>query len=229
MTYSDALFALPGVPDKHGVVWAFGTVADVNPLLAREHYLGPVVARGDDVFIIGERDGIVVAAQVWRRPSARALPADGTWLELSRWCLTPGAGRDAGSRMHGRAVKLLRDLLPGVTTLVSYSDPAAGHTGSLYLACNWLWVPTWLRLRPPPSGNGVWDRGPAAGQVQSVKDRWVFPVRPDPARERVLTVGDPAAVRFWAVRASEREKRMARHHGELAAELAVRGRTSEPV
>ena len=43
---------------------------------------------------------------------------------------------------------LLRDV--GVSTVVSYSDPSAGHTGSLYRACNWIWAPTWLRLRPPP-------------------------------------------------------------------------------
>ena len=41
-------------------------------------------------------------------------------------------------------------------------------------------------LRPPPSGFGSWD-----GETkQEVKDRWVFPLRPDPEREAVLRLRD---------------------------------------
>ena len=43
-------------------------------------------------------DDVMVACQVWRWPTARMLPSDGSWLELSRWCLTADAGRNAGSR-----------------------------------------------------------------------------------------------------------------------------------
>jgi len=75
---------------------------------------------------------------------------------------------------------------PEVTTLVSYSDPSAGHTGALYRACNWRWAPTWHRLRPPPSGNGSWQEG----KQQHVKDRWYFPISPDTRRGEMLSVKD---------------------------------------
>lgn len=164
---------------------------DVNPLLAARHYLGPVRAGGARLVVAGWLDGEVVAAQVWRQPTSRHLPAH--WLELSRWCLTPEMGPNAGSRMHAWAARCIRERFPEVTTLVSYSDPSVGHTGALYRACNWVWRPTWHRLRPPPTGNGAWTEG----QQQSVKDRWVFPLRRDPERDEVLHVDDGAAVRAW--------------------------------
>ena len=45
-----------------------------------------------------------------------------------------------------RAIKLD---VPQVTTVISYSDPSAGHTGALYKACNWKWRPTW-HVTPTP-------------------------------------------------------------------------------
>lgn len=170
-----------------------GTPAELNPLLAREHYLG--VLKSASIVLVGEVDGQVVAGQVWRvTPTSRNLPNDRTWLELSRWCLTPAAGADAGSRFHARAVRELRNLVPEATTLVSYSDPSVGHTGALYRACNWGWAPTWHRLRPPPTGLGEW----APGKPQAVKDRWIFSLRNDPRRAAVLTVNDRGAMRAWA-------------------------------
>src|SRR5215211_1251558 len=154
------------------VVWTPAEVDEVNPLLATRHYLGPI--GGGRHVLAGFLDGLPVAAMVWRQPTARYLPPDGSWLELSRWCLTPEAGPNAGSRMHAYAVRYLKARDQSVTTLISYSDPAAGHTGALYKACNWYWAPTWHRLRPPPSGNGSW-----AGERQEVKDRWAFNVRRD--------------------------------------------------
>jgi hypothetical protein len=123
-------------------------------------------------------------------PSSRHIPND--WLELSRWCLL--GVPNGGSMQWKRVVKWLRAEHP-TTTVVSYSDPSVGHTGALYRACNWIWAPTWHRLRPPPSGNGDWGTGP-----QSVKDRWVFPIRPDARREPVLLVKDKALVRAGCYR-----------------------------
>jgi hypothetical protein len=163
-----------------------------NRLLAEQHYLG-IHKSGRYVFG-GFVDDRLVAVQVWRQtPTSRHLPQDGTWLELSRWCLTPEAGKNAGSRMHGWVVRWLRRHAPRVTTLVSYSDPSQGHTGALYKACNWAWAPTWMRLRPPPSGHGSWD-----GETQQgVKDRWVFCVCRDTRREAILAVTDTAALRAY--------------------------------
>lgn len=149
--------------------------AAVGEILRERHYLGPIgrgLAWQDDL-------GVIVVAS----PTARHIP--GNWLEITRWCILERGGNH-GSTMWGRFVKALRKARPDVTTLVSYSDPAVGHTGALYRACNWLWAPTWHRLRPPPSGNGAWS----TGEQSSVKDRWVFPLRPDAARASVLKVKD---------------------------------------
>lgn len=192
-------------PEPATYTWAPSTVRAVNGLLARQHYLGPMRS-ASIVYAARDPRGRVGGAMIWRGPTSRHLPAD-TWLELSRWCLTPALGDNAGSQAHRAVVKHLRHALPHVTTLVSYSDPSAGHTGALYRACNWFWAPTWLRLRPPPSGQGEWTKG----KPQAVKDRWVFPLRPDPQRADVLAVNDNAAIRAFLGTATEPElKRAAR-------------------
>lgn len=206
-----ALFTLVGVIDRDDIMWSIGGPSEANPLLSRHHYLGPLTSGGHALIIIGSRCRETVAAQVWRRPTSRRLPADGTWLELSRWCLTPAAGENAGSRMHRHAVRLIKEHLPHVTTLVSYSDPKHGHTGALYRACNWLWRPTWLRLRPPPGGHGAWT----PGKPEAIKDRWVFPVRPDATREDVTYIDDPGAIRHWRQNATDAERRWAATHPQL--------------
>ena len=157
-----------------------------NQLLAKYHYLGPTT-RGRTY-----RDDYGV--MVFANPSSRRLPSD-RWVELVRWCIVSDVA-SAGSRQW-RAVKAwLRREYPRVTTVVSYSDPSAGHTGALYRACNWLWAPTWHRLREPPTGNGAWTDG----RRQAVKDRWVFCLQRDPDRERLLAIHDASIVRRmpWA-------------------------------
>jgi hypothetical protein len=162
------------------------TVAEVNPLLAARHYLG--VAKSARICFAGWVDDVLVAAMVWRWPTARMLPSDGSWLELSRWCLTDEAGKNAGSRMMGWVVRWLRRNMPAVTTLVSYSDPVHGHTGTLYKACGWQYEPTHHGLRYDadghgyPSGHGSWD----GVRQQSPKHRWLYEVEP-------MTVDRPAA------------------------------------
>ena len=154
-------------------------VANVAAFLDAHHYLGRArrgVAWSDDL-------GVLVLAS----PTSRHLPTD--WLELSRWCLI--GERNGGSRQWARVARWLREERPDVTTVVSYSDPSVGHTGALYRACNWIWAPTWQRLRPPPTGGGSWD----GKTIQAPKDRWVFPLQPDPRRAGVLAVNDPSLVR----------------------------------
>lgn len=198
------LFTLAGFLDREDVMWRLGESWEANELLREHHYLGPLHSGGRMV-VIGSRCGETVAAMIWKHPTSRRLPAFGTWLELARWCLTPDAGPNAGSRMHRYAVKLIREHLPNVTTLVSYSDPSHGHTGALYRACNWQWAPTWVRLRPPPSGHGDWGSG-----RQEIKDRWVFAVRRDDTRRDALMIDDAGAVRHWRQNATADELRWAR-------------------
>lgn len=155
-------------------------VADVNPTLEARHYLGAVHAG----FAWQDEHGIMVFAN----PRSRRMPMH--WLELVRWCIT-STEPNAGSRQWSAALGGLRRRFGDCTTLVSYSDPSAGHTGGLYRACSWWWAPTWHRLRPPPSGNGAWTEG----EEQSVKDRWVFALRPDRGRVERLTLTDDAILR----------------------------------
>lgn len=151
--------------------------------LDERHYLG-ATGRG---FAWSDEFGVLVLA----KPTARRLPQDGTWLELVRWCLE--GVKNGGSQQWSRVAKMLRADYPAVTTVVSYSDPSVGHTGALYKACNWRWAPTWHRLRPPPSGNGSWS-----GEAESVKDRWIFDLRPDERRDEILRVKDDAITRQLA-------------------------------
>ena len=163
-------------PSEEGVRWDVGSLTDANLLLAQHHYLGP--SRPFDVrhIFIGWKDGEPVACQVWRKPTSRRLPRR-LWLELSRWCLTPAAGKNSGSRMMGWVVRWFRKNTWN-TTLISYSDPSAGHTGALYKASGWIWKPTWHRIVPPPSGLGSWD----GVKRQEVKDRWAYFLNPDTAQ-----------------------------------------------
>lgn len=150
------------------------TVADI---LRRDHYLGPT-RRG---ITWHDEFGVIVLCT----PTGRRLPGD--WLELTRWCLT--GVKNGGSQQWAR---LRRELAAqGASTVISYSDPAVGHTGALYRACNWWWAPTWHRLRPPPSGNGSWS----PGVPSSVKDRWVFPLHDDERRVPLLTAHDEAVLK----------------------------------
>lgn len=157
----------------------FVAVNEVADFLDANHYLGRA-RRG-----VAWRDqyGVVVIGS----PTSRNLPKD--WLEISRWCLV--GTTNGGSLQYAALRKHLN-----TTTVVSYSDPSAGHTGALYRACNFLWAPTWHRLREPPSGNGQW----VTGEPQSVKDRWIDPISQDPRRAQILSVKDAAILRKmpWA-------------------------------
>lgn len=153
----------------------------VGEFLDRNHYLG-AVNRG---FAWSDQFGVLVLA----KPTTRRLPQDGSWLELVRWCLV--GIHNGGSMQWAHVHRSLRDVHPGCTTVVSYSDPSQGHNGALYRACNWTWRPTWHRLRPPPSGNGKWN----GSALQAVKDRWVFSVRDDARRDQLLRVNDDSLQR----------------------------------
>ena len=162
------------------------TPSSCADLLREKHYLGPTkrgIAWADEF-------GVIIVAS----PTARRIPQH--WLELTRWCIT-SREPNAGSRQWAAFVRALRSARPDVTTVVSYSDPSVGHTGALYKACNWRWAPTWHRLRPPPTGNGSWG----TGKVQSVKDRWIFPLKKDAGRAPALQITDGGVLRRmpWAV------------------------------
>lgn len=143
--------------EQQGILQIGNDWLSVNQILSSMHYLGPI-SRG---FPYRDEFGVMVLAN----PSSRRLPQS-RWLELVRWCLF--GTKNGGSQQWSRVSRMLRQMHPGVTTIVSYSDPSVGHTGALYRASNWLWAPTWHRLRTPPSGNGKWS---VSGKSEAVK--WI--------------------------------------------------------
>lgn len=161
---------------------AWASTSSVAHILAANHYLGSI-AKG---VAWHDQFGVIVIGQ----PTSRNIPTG--WVELSRWCIL-SREKNAGSQQWRAFSQALRKMRPDLTTVVSYSDPKAGHTGALYRACNWLWAPTWHRIRPPPSGGGSWD----GRIVQAAKDRWIFPLRKDSIRERVLLLNDESLLRRY--------------------------------
>lgn len=160
-----------------GLHFTTATVREANWLLSSYHYLGAVSAAR--YCFVGWNQNELSACQVWRWPTARMLPSDGSWLELSRWCIGPTAGKNAGSRMMGWVRRYLRRMAPGVSVLVSYSDPEHGHDGTLYRASGWKYDPTHHGERFDangfgyPSGNGSWD----GVTRSSPKHRWTMDLR----------------------------------------------------
>ena len=147
-----------------------------NELLSRSHYLGPSV--NSKVCYGGFVGTRLVCCQVWRSPAARMLPQDGSWLELCRWCLTPAAGKNAGSKMMRWVRSQIAQEMPQVGVLVSYSDPVHGHNGALYRASGWSNRPThheerWRKTGVGyPSGHGNWG----TEKRQSPKQRWCIEI-----------------------------------------------------
>lgn len=160
------------------------SVSECNRYLVGRHYLGPTKTA-----LFGWKDEFGV--MLFSSPRSRRLPPD--WLELVRWCLC--GEPNSGSRQWARFSRWARSNVPA-STIISYSDPSVGHTGALYRACNWQWAPTWLRLRPPPTGNGAW----VEGKQQATKDRWVFPLHEDERRQAILAVNDSSIMKRmdWA-------------------------------
>ena len=154
------------------------SIDEANSVLSTEHYLGPIQRNAlcFGTFV----DGELVAVQVWNKPTARMLPSDGSWLELSRWCLTADTPANGGSMQMGYVRKWLRaNYKPRPVTLVSYSDPVHGHTGTLYKASGWSSSPTHHQERFEatdgrgyPSGHGSWD----GSTIQTPKAQWVTTV-----------------------------------------------------
>ena len=159
-------------------------LAVANNLLAERHYLGPV-KRGRAWM---DRFGCAVFQSP---PTARHLP--GSWVELTRWCLY--GIENGGSQQWSAMRRWVVSEFPAASTVVSYSDPSQGHSGSLYRACSFRWAPTWHRIVEPPTRGGSWGNG----ITQAAKDRWVFPLRRDRDREGILQLDASYTRRFpWA-------------------------------
>ncbi len=59
-----------------------------------------------------------------------------TW-ELARLYLLDEVPRNGETWLIGQSVRWIKNHCPTVTFLVSYADPSAGHSGTIYKASNW--------------------------------------------------------------------------------------------
>lgn len=115
----------------------------VRPMVERYHYLHsmPAAARycfgvylaeelvGAAVFTAGARQG--------HRLLVGAKPQD--VVTLARFYLTDAMPRNSESRVLGIVLRHFRRQT-GIKLVLSYSDPAAGHVGTVYQASGWLYL-----------------------------------------------------------------------------------------
>ncbi len=66
--------------------------------------------------------------------------AESDVLELRRLCLLPAAGPNSESRVVGWCLRWIRKNALRVKIVVSYADPAYGHSGVIYRASNFEYV-----------------------------------------------------------------------------------------
>jgi hypothetical protein len=78
----------------------------------------------------------VWGAMMLGRPTARAFDSK-TWLELTRMYFVDHAPKNTESQALGMMRRWVRTWMPETRMLLAYSDPAAGHTGTVYQADNW--------------------------------------------------------------------------------------------
>ena len=80
----------------------------------------------------------MVGCVVYSAPPKEANKRYGgeTW-ELARLYLLDEIPRNAETWLIGKSVKWIRRNHPKVKFLLSYADPSAGHSGTIYKAANW--------------------------------------------------------------------------------------------
>ena len=105
--------------------------------MIKKHYLGkwPAVVPCKLVMTVDGQDrGLVV----WAYPPRETMKRYGglVW-ELARLWIEDAIPNNAETWLIGQAVKHVRREHPAVTSLVSYADPSADHTGTIYRASNW--------------------------------------------------------------------------------------------
>lgn len=105
--------------------------------MIRRHYIGRwpgvcvltlALKRGADLL------GVIVFALPPRETSRRY--GGETW-ELARLWIDDAVPKNGETYLIGRAVRYIKQYHPAIKMLVSYADPSAGHSGTIYKAANW--------------------------------------------------------------------------------------------
>ncbi len=165
-------------------------VASVDDFISR-HYLHkrPAIVLGCLAMLTSE---IPVGCIIFSAPSPEASVRYGgeTW-ELARLYLLDRVPKNAETWLIAKGVNHVRRHHPEVKMLLSYADPAAGHSGTIYKAANWKFDGMTDEERQTPrcdyvdgnTGKKYGRRGnmPQDAKVQRVargsKFRFIYPLR----------------------------------------------------
>lgn len=110
----------------------------VKVFVATHHYLGKSMPRGcDKWFVFIDSDNVIRGVAAFGIPAGRNCIkkyGEGT-LELRRFVLCPSLPKNSGSWFMSKCLSQLKEY-----NILSYSDPAQGHTGHLYKAANFYHI-----------------------------------------------------------------------------------------
>ena len=106
--------------------------------MIKSHYLKKWP--GVTVLVLGlKRDGELLGVIVYALPPRETSKryCGHTW-ELARLWLKDAVPKNAETFFIAKSVKWIKSFNKNVDVLVSYADPSAGHSGTIYRASNWL-------------------------------------------------------------------------------------------
>lgn len=109
----------------------------IIPFVSQYHYLGKSMPRGCNKWYVLLIDNKIRGVAAFGIPAGRNCIkkyGEGT-LELRRFVLCPSLPKNSGSWFMSKCLNQLKE-----HNILSYSDPAAGHEGVLYKACNYFWL-----------------------------------------------------------------------------------------
>lgn len=122
------------------------TLLEVRGFVEQRHYSHSVNGVKITQCFRVDCTGVLVGAVVFGAMSTTAWKRFGATeqevLELRRLVLVDEAERNSESRVIGFCLRWLRRHTPEVAVIVSYADPAHGHSGVIYRASNFEYVGT---------------------------------------------------------------------------------------
>jgi len=102
-----------------------------------------------------EKDEKLAGVAIYGYPVGRSAPKsispelkEEEVLELTRLFIFDDYGKNTESVTLSKTFKWLRENVPEIKVLVSYSDPEQGHLGTIYQATNWIYQGNKIRIMP---------------------------------------------------------------------------------
>jgi len=137
------------------------TLATVSDFIEKHHYSHSVDGvRVTQCFAVTAFDELVgavlfgaMSTTAWKKFAEKESEV----VELRRLVLIDGAGRNSESRVVGWTLRWLRKTCKHIRVVVSYADPAHGHSGTIYRASNFKYIGL--------SGKDIGVRDPQTGRI----------------------------------------------------------------